>query len=63
MKKAGFIAWLALLATEAQAHPDHAGESAAGLSHLVTDPFHLSLIALAVGLAVGARLMLRRFSR
>ncbi len=45
------------------AHPEHAVDSTAGLAHLVTDPFHLSLIALAIALATGVRLVTRRLRR
>jgi hydrogenase/urease accessory protein HupE len=52
-----------LLAGNAFAHPDHASGSTTGLLHLVTDPYHLLSIGVAVGLAYGASRVLRRLRR
>jgi len=56
----GLAALLSMTAQNAWAHPGHLAESAVGFSHLVTDPFHLALMALAVGLAFAGRRQLRR---
>jgi hypothetical protein len=48
-----------LLAGQAFAHPDHSFDSGIGLGHVVTDPFHLCLLAAATAVAYGARYGLR----
>ena len=48
---------------QAFAHPDHSIDAGLGLAHVVTDPFHLSLLALAAALAYGARHAIRRLAR
>lgn len=41
-----------LTATAASAHPDHMGTPAVGVSHYVTDPFHIGLGILGFAAAV-----------
>lgn len=47
----------------AGAHPDHLGSGGSGWGHLVTDPYHVGLIVLALGAALGVRRALRRGTR
>lgn len=51
------------VAGSAGAHPDHLGPNGPGLLHLVTDPYHVGLMVLAVALAFGLRRALRRRAR
>ena len=53
----------ALVPGQAFAHPGHAIDAGTGLAHVVTDPFHLSLLVLAAALAYGARHAIRRLAR
>ena len=52
-----------LVAGQAFAHPDHSIEPGIGLAHVVTDPFHLSLLVLAAVIAYGSRHAIRRLAR
>lgn len=55
MKKLTLVLGTVLLPGVALAHPDHASSGGFGLVHFLTDPFHLGLTAVAVGLFVVAR--------
>jgi hypothetical protein len=45
----------------AAAHPDHGSSAGLGIVHLLTDPFHLSLVGGAVLLFFAARRNLLRY--
>jgi hydrogenase/urease accessory protein HupE len=65
LKPQAVAAWAALtsLALPVAAHPGHAEEPVAGLmanlAHLLTEPDHLALLALAVAVGVVARRLQR----
>jgi len=49
MTRVAIPALLSLFPALAAAHPDHLGSEPIGLTHLLTDPFHLG-ITFAIGL-------------
>jgi hypothetical protein len=53
-------AGLLLGPTAASAHPDHLTGATSGLQHLVSDPYHLFLIAMAIASITLAGLVLRQ---
>lgn len=42
----------ALVASPASAHPDHGSGGAVGLAHYVTNPFHVAMTLVALGVVV-----------
>ena len=60
MKNPALIVAVLVIPGAASAHPDHLTEVSAGLMHLLTDPFHLSLMVVVTGLAFGLRWLMRK---
>lgn len=63
MTKTALLIVGVLLPGVALAHPEHVSGAGVGLLHYVTDPFHVGLAALAIGVALMTRPLLRRHAR
>ena len=62
MKSILTAGWVALVPGAVLAHPDHLSGGSVGWTHYVTDPFHVSLLALAVLAFVGLRRGVRQMA-
>jgi hydrogenase/urease accessory protein HupE len=63
VKKPVLIVAAIAIPGSASAHPEHLADLSPGLMHLLTDPFHLSLMVVVTGLAFGLRWLMRRAAR
>jgi hypothetical protein len=60
VRKLALAAFSLLVPGSALAHPDHVSGGDYGLTHLLTDPFHLLLAIAVVGLVLAVRWRVRR---